>query len=381
MRRVAWEWRKLFGLPALWVFVGLCLILNGLLLAGPSAQDRGFFHDTSADAATLGQRVDEEFLAGLDALPHTEHRDILRQSVEGLENTLASYDTGELTRFYQNLMEGDPLAQSWMAWKYDLLQERVDHLAQTGAALDVYAGPITHDSHYYLYNTLFRVLVAEGALLGLLCAIYLVGYEDMAGTQTLICASCTGRRLWRDKVVAALAAALGLYALLALLTLGPYLMLWDYRGIWWASVSSQFNYFTDMLFSRPFLTWADFTVGSYFVAMVVAGAGLVLVFTLMGAVAGLLIGHTYGAAIAVAVVCALLLGLGFGLADLGLWWVYLLINVSPVHLWLAIHGWFTELGQSGIVPWQETVVLGFNLLAGGGLTLLALRRFGRKDVA
>ena len=67
MRLVVWEWRKLFHLPALWVFVGLYLVLNGLLLSSPSAIDRAFFHDTSADAAALGQRVDEDFLAGLDA--------------------------------------------------------------------------------------------------------------------------------------------------------------------------------------------------------------------------------------------------------------------------------------------------------------------------
>ena len=28
------EWRKLFHLPALWVFLGLCLAFNALLLAG-----------------------------------------------------------------------------------------------------------------------------------------------------------------------------------------------------------------------------------------------------------------------------------------------------------------------------------------------------------
>lgn len=381
MRLAVWEWRKLFCLPALWVFVGLCLVLNGLLLASPSAMDRAFFHDTSADAAALGQRVDENFLVGLAALPDTENRELLRQSVAGLENTLEDYDTGELTGFYQSLMEGDSLAQSWMEWKYDLLQERVDHLAQTGAALDLYVGPITHNSHQYLYNTLFRVLLTESVLLGLLCALYLVGYESLSGTQSLTCASRTGRRLWKSKTLAALAAALGLYALLALLTLGPYLLLWDYGGIWEGSVSSQFNYFVDMLYSRPFLTWTDFTVGSYFAAMIVAGGGLVAVFTLMGAAAGLLIRNTYGAAIAAAAFCALLLGLSSTLANLGLWSAYLLTTFSPVSLWLAINGWFTELGQSGLVPWQETVSLTLNLLVWGGLALLALRRFGRKDVA
>ncbi|MCF2677199.1 hypothetical protein I6E44_11940 [Pseudoflavonifractor phocaeensis] len=381
MRLAVWEWRKLFRMPALWVFVGLCLALNGLLLSSPSAMDRAFFNDTSADAAVLGQRVDDEFQTGLAALPDTENRELLRQSVVGLENTLEGYDTQELTNFYQSLMEGDSLAQSWIAWKYELLQERVDHLAQTGAALDLYVGPITHDSHQYLYNTLFRVLLTESVLLGLLCALYLVGYEGLSGTQFLACVSRTGRRLWKHKTLAALAAALGLYALLALFTLGPYLLLWDYRGIWDSSVSSQFNYFVDMLYSRPFLTWADFTVGSYFAAMIAAGGGLVAVFTLIGAVAGLLIGHTYGAAIAAAAFCALLLGLSSTLAALGLWSAYLLTTFSPVCLWLAINGWFTELGQMGLVPWQETVGLALNLLVWSGIALLALRRFGRKDVA
>lgn len=325
--------------------------------------------------------MDDEFQTGLAALPDTENRELLRQSVVGLENTLEDYDTGELTDFYQSLMEGDRLAQSWMAWKYELLQERVDHLAQTGAALDLYAGPITHDSHQYLYNTLFRVLLTESVLLGLLCALYLVGYEGLSGTQSLACVSRTGRRLWKHKTLAALTAALGLYALLTLLTMGPYLLLWDYRGIWDSSVSSQFNYFVDMLYSRPFLTWADFTVGSYFAAMIAAGGGLVAVFTLIGAVAGLLIRHTYGAAIAAAAFCALLLGLSSTLASLGLWSAYLLTTFSPVCLWLAINGWFTELGQMGLVPWQETVGLALNLLVWSGIALLALRRFGRKDVA
>lgn len=381
MRLAVWEWRKLFHLPALWVFVGLCLILNSLLLSSPSAIDRAFFNDTSADAAALGQRVDEDFLEGLAALSDTENRELLRQSAAGLENTLEDYDTQELTNFYQSIMAGDSLAQSWMAWKYDLLQGRVNHLAQTGAALDLYVGPITHDSHQYLYNTLFRVLLTESVLLGLLCALYLVGYEGLSGTQSLTCASRMGRGLWRSKTQAALVAALGLYALLALLTLGPYLLLWDYGGIWDSSVSSQFNYYIDMLYSRPFLTWMDFTVESYFAAMIVAGGGLVAVFTLMGATAGLLIRNTYGAAIAAVAVCALLLGLSSALASLGLWSVYMLTTFSPVYLWLTINGWFTELGLGGLVPWQETVSLTFNLLVWGGLALLALRRFGRKDVA
>ena len=75
MRRLlAYEWGKLFHLPALWVFLGLCLAFNGLLLiASISPYDRAFFNETSRTAKALGQRVDEDFLAGLDAMPATEN--------------------------------------------------------------------------------------------------------------------------------------------------------------------------------------------------------------------------------------------------------------------------------------------------------------------
>ena len=72
MSLVYCEWRKLFHLPALWAFLGLCLVFNGLLIATQSPYDRAFFNDTSADAELLGQRVDGEFLAGLSAMPETE---------------------------------------------------------------------------------------------------------------------------------------------------------------------------------------------------------------------------------------------------------------------------------------------------------------------
>ncbi len=101
MSLAVYEWRKLFRLPALWVFLALCLAFNGLLIATLSPYDRAFFNDTSADAAVLGQRVDDEFLAGLAALPDTENRELLRQSVTGLEDIFETYDTRELTDFYQ----------------------------------------------------------------------------------------------------------------------------------------------------------------------------------------------------------------------------------------------------------------------------------------
>ena len=168
MRLVVYEWRKLLRLPALWVFLGLCLAFNGLLMGTLSPYDRAFFNDTSADAAALGQRVDGDFLEGLSALPETENRTLLLQSVTGLEDIFETYDTGVLSDFYAGVVERSPLAVDWMTWKYSLLAGRVEHLARIDAALDLYAGPATHGSHQFLFGTLFRAILGESAILAML---------------------------------------------------------------------------------------------------------------------------------------------------------------------------------------------------------------------
>ena len=197
MNLAVYEWRKLFRLPALWAFLALCLAFNGLLIATLSPYDRAFFNETSQTAKALGQRVDEDFFAGLDAIPATENRDLLRQSVTGMEDIFETYDTGELSDFYAGVVEKSPLAVTWMTWKYDLLASRVEHLAQTDAALDLYAGPATYGSHQFLFGALFRAILCESAILAMLGTLYLLGYEGMHRAEGLACASRTGRKLRR----------------------------------------------------------------------------------------------------------------------------------------------------------------------------------------
>ena len=380
MRLAVYEWRKLLRLPALWVFLGLCLAFNALLIGTLSPYDRAFFNDTSADAAVLGQRVDDAFLEGLSALPETENRTLLLQSVTGMEDIFETYDTSTLSDFYTGVVEQSPTAVKWMIWKYGLLADRVEHLAQTDAALDLYAGPVTQGSHQFLFDTLFRAILGESAILAMLGTLYLLGYEGLHHTEGLTCSSRTGRKLQRVKALAALPLSMAFYGLLALCTLAPYFLLYDYGGIWEASVSSQFNYQVDMLVVRPFLTWGDFTVGQYLAAALALGAVLTAVFSLLAFVCGTLVHNTYLAALALGVVCFGGMGLISALGELGWWAAYLIACFQPVMVWLSCSAWFTELGLTAVLPWQETIASGLNLLLLGAGSLLALRRFDREDV-
>lgn len=380
MSLAVYEWRKLFRLPALWAFLVLSLLFNALLICTLSEWDRTFFNDTSADAALLGQRVDQAFCDGLAALPETENRTVLLQSVTGLEDSFETYDTGILKDFYTDVVKNSPTAVSWVAWKYDALSARVEHLAQTDAGMDLYAGPVTQGSHQFLFGTLMRSILGETAIAAMLGTLYLLGYEGMHRTESLACASRIGRRLQRTKVLAALGASLVLLALVAVPTLGLYFARFDYGGIWDASVSSQFNYLSDLMLIRPFLTWGDFTVAEYLAAALVLGAALTASFSLLAALCGTLVRSPYLAALVLGLLCFGGLGLTSALGNLKLWVGYVLSCFQPTIVWLCCGGWFTELGLNAVLPWQETIAVGADLLLLSAGTALALKRFRRKDV-
>ena len=380
MSLAVYEWRKLFRLPALWAFLALSLLFNALLICTLSEWDRTFFNETSADAALLGQRVDQAFCNGLSALPETENRSILLQSVTGQEDIFETYDTSVLKEFYTDMVENSTTAVSWMDWKYDTLSSRVDHLARTDAGMDVYAGPVTQGSHQFLFGTLMRSILGEAGIAAMLGTLYLLGYEEMHQTESLACASRTGRRLRKVKVLASLAASHVFLILVAAPTLGLYFARFDYGGVWSASVSSQFNYLTDMLLTRPFLTWGDFTVAGDLAAVLALGAALTAAFSLLAALCGVLVRSPYLAALVLGVLCFGGLGLTSALGNLKLWVGYVVSCFQPAIVWLCCGGWFTELGLNAVLPWQATIAVGADLLLLGAGTALALRRFRRKDV-
>lgn len=379
MRLLRYEWSKLARLPALWGVLALCLVFNCLLI-GSGDRWRWEWNETAAMTGGLGQRVDSGFLDGLRLRPQSEYRDYLLSAAEGMTDIYADYDLKSLSGFYNGYVKSSPTAAALMERKYDQLAGRIAHLSETGAAMDWYGGPASHNVHQFLYGVLMRAVLTEGAVLGMLSMLFLLGYENQQRTAAGVYASRTGRKLCRYKVLAGIVWALAVYLLLAVITLGVFLLFWDWGGVWGGSVSSQFNYIIDMLVRRPFFTWADFTAGSYLMSVVGLGGLLTVVFALLAAVCGTLVQNVYLSAL----VLTLLLCGGAAAqalcAQVGLWMGYALLTFQPVSVWLYVNGWFTELGLNAFVPWQETIGTGVGLTMLGLGAALSLSRFGRKDV-
>ena len=365
----------LVGIP------GLGFLLNLGFIFGQPVSQSNIFNSFSSCTALLGQRVDETFIEKLKLQPEVQNYSMILTAAEGMENIFETYDTSILKEFYQSVMESSPLASSWAGWKYDLLSKRVEQLAQREAAMDLYAGPVTYDVHQFLFGTLMRSILVQAATVAMLGTLYLLGYEKTHGTAGFLYTTRTGRGLLKIKVEAALLAVPLLFAAVALPALTVYFLRMDYRGIWQASVSSQFNYYIDLLLTRPFITWRDFTVGQYLAAVLVLGVFLIVGFALLAALSGVLCQNPYHAALVLVGLFAGGIMAASWLGEMRLWAAYdLALFQLPLTL-LSVNGWFTELGISGVLPWQETATVALNLLVLGTGTAGALKRFSRKDVA
>ncbi len=214
MRLLRYEWGKLARLPALWSALVLCLAFNCLLI-GSGDRWRWEWNETAAMTGGLGQRVDQDFLDGLGQQPQSEYWDYLLSAAEGMTDVYADYDLKSLSDFYNSYVKSSPTAAVLMECKYERLAERIAHLSETGAAMDWYSGPITHYVHQFLYGTLMRAVLTEGAVLGMLSMLFLLGYENQQRTAAGVYASRTGRKLCRWKVLAGITWALAVYLLLA----------------------------------------------------------------------------------------------------------------------------------------------------------------------
>lgn len=380
MLLLRFELKKLARLPMLWVFLALSLALNGILIASAYSSAPWLAFVADAVQAT-GPRTDAPaFAEGLAALPESALRDALAAQTAAPWNALEGYDAAALGAVHAQMLGlTGPLTEVFAA-KYEKLQPVTDAIAASGAPYDLYAGEATHDLQAHLTGVVYHAVLTEGILLAVLLTLFSLGYEVQNRTDLLVYATKAGRHITGAKLGASLLAGLACYAALLLLTLVPFALLFHLKAFLSMNVSSSFNYVQMGLIAKPFLTWRSFTLGQYLAATAALGALLIVVFALFAAVCGLLCRNTYFAFLLWFVCAAGMLALAMFCADKALWHGYFTGMFLPVPLWYEQQLWFTELGGNALIPWQETVGVLANALLFAALTLLAARRFHRKDL-
>jgi len=357
MRLYKWELVKLLSAPAMWVFLALCLIFNILIIAGESY-----------DAPSVNEL--SRYLAETGETRYTDGYDVFD-----------GYDTGYVAEIFVIKLKLSGSAESLIRYKYKKLQAAVIRNAETNVGTDIYADVYTkYVVHKTLFQTILLPLLVESALFALLSALLTLGNEHRQKTESVIYGSKTGRGITRYKQAAALTTAAIGFILLFGLTLTIYFSIWDFSGFWRSNVQSVNNFILDEAGQRPFITWISLNVAQYLAAVIILGFALTTVFCLIGTFTGLLTRNTYMGFILVMLIAVTTIAAIAFCANNGLGLVYIALLFSPVAVWFPCSGWLTDMGSWGAVPFHETVTIVINLLLFSVLTILAARRFKRKDV-
>lgn len=380
MRLLRFELVKLARLPMLWIFLAGSLLLNGFLTATDYAITPWFSYLSEALTVTGQRTYSPAFAEGLLTLPESESRDWLAEQTEAPQNALEGYDAAELGAFHAKMLGLSGAFEDLFLRKYDQLQPVIDEIAASGAPYDLYAGAATHDFQIHLTGIVLHAALTESILLAALLTLFSLGYESQNRTELLVYSTKSGRRIVCAKLAASLLAGLACYAVLFILTLIPFAILYHLGDFLNMNVSSSFNYLNAWMISKPFLTWRSFTLGQYLAATAALGALLTCIFSLFAAVCALLCRNVYTAFLAWFITAAGMLAAASFFAEQGLWGGYFAVMFLPVPVWFEQQLWFTELGGNALMPWQETAGTVASLALFAVLTLLAARRFGRKDL-
>lgn len=377
------ELKKLISMPMLWVFLVICLVLNfGIIFVNQyKLVDTPYFSYVGDTASVTGNVIGKEFSKKLSAMPDSANKSRLISETQNATEVYADYDAAALADAYIGLYEISGAGAELLSEKYGKLQTAVQKLDQAGAEFSLYSAGTTVQMHQLLFGTVFRAMITESCILAVLVMLYLCTYEYQNKTELMVYATKTGRGIYKYKFCTGIMSSVFCFTLIAFVTLAVYFCVFDYSGIWGSSVSSGFNFISDMIGVKPFITWIPFTVNGYLAVMLGLGLGLTLVFAMMGAFIGFAVRNSYVGTMLFFLLAMAMMTVPYIFSKAGIWSWYFLLQLTPVRIWFVIPEWLTDLGSVSVMPYHETVGIILNLLVWGSLVFGAYQYVKRKDVA
>lgn len=292
---------------------------------------------------------------------------------------LDEYDITEVGERYIAAVETPDRFAQLIRDKYVDMQAVVEQRGEDDEMLSLYYASSTYNMHENLFDTVVGWLLVEGMVISVLLALLSAGFEKGSHTEGIVYASKKGRNIFVNKLAASLTAGLGAYLLLTGITLLIYFNVHDYSGTWESSVSSFFNYRSDLYAGvRPFVTWQSHNILSYLFSKIGISMGLIVCFILMAFAIEMTIRNNYMSFFVLLILNASLVVLPM-LAYRGA--TRFFVVLSPVWLWLKHGIWFTDGDIDIVWKYFETVGLGISFIILALIVVLVMYRFKRRDLA
>lgn len=348
------EIKKLLREKLFVIFVAICLCLNiGLC----------FFYSNAR--AIVNRMSSEELL----------------QNGEKIYDELDGAALGK--EYYNERYVDSSILSRLMKEKYATLQNAIDLLNDEDAGLSFYAGEITPAVHEALFVYQLKTLLIECVLLISFLCLRTFSMERQNETVSLLYSSHRGRHIAVDKVLANGIMVFFYSAVLIAVSLTVFFCNWDFSGLWNMNVASSFNYVTEsneIIFHKPFITWASMTLKEYFVySLLLMGAILVVWWLISNIVALLVNNDLIGGILLAAFLCLPYFGMIlFPGLHLALPFCLSTFTLSTVIYYSQM--WFTDLGYYTLFAYQEMWIVLIHLLAAGFAIGFGFGCFRRKEL-
>lgn len=363
----------------LWVFLLLCMVFNILLIAG-NCYGSDYVSYVKEARQVTGNRLGAEFDSRAAKLPESDYKQDFVSEAKGAEDIFENYDTGELVQIYLSQYRITGWVADILEWKYQKQGQRVQELARQDASMDVAAAGMTEELFSFLFQKLCRAMVTEGMLLAVFMALYICGSEWMARTWPVVYTSRRGRAVQIEKLAAGALCAIASYVAITGVSSAVFAAVWKLGDIWEADMSTQFYSIASMGLKLPFIPWTTFTLRGYFMAVLAMGGIVVLVFYSIGYFWGLVMKNSYAGFVFLLASVALNFEWIMITGNNAWWGLYEAALWTPVAFWWFQPLWFSDMGISALVPWQECAVGLLCAIMAGVLLAAGLRYFNHKDM-
>lgn len=389
-------------MPAIWIFAAVCIGFNVFLffsdIISPSyeryvlktAHKTGYvlgdeFYSALEDVSASELTLSEISLSDWDKIDNQTFQDAqnLEDFISDTKDVSDVFDDYDITSVAESYIQTCGITNEWIAdamrEKYKNTQPYVEQKSANNESLTLYAASHTYYSFNGLFGTLMPAILMEGIVLAALITLFSVGYERMNSSELVVYSTRRGRNVMIPKVGVSLLCGIVGYFIIAAVSLGIYFATHDYSAIWNSSISSCFNYMSDLAAGlRPFTTYGSFTIWQYLLAVMGISVLMVIVFALMAFVIGMFQRNTY-AAFGILLVVNVATVISIMILSLNSVLHYILC-LSPIALWILQGMWFTDGCENILWTHFETVGTLGSLAILSIICLIVFKMFKRRNI-
>lgn len=258
------------------------------------------------------------------------------------------------------------------------LQDRVAQIKTDGEKDTLFFPGTVYQVHSFFYDTLFRAIIMESAILGALAMFFAVNNEFTHGTQNLAYTSRRGRRLTTDQLRAAMLTGMLIPICLMVIALPVFFLNYHFSNVWGSYISSAMNAEPHGMQTVPYVTFWPMTMWQYLWTHIGLALVVQAVFCLLAFAVSIFCRNNYVGFLAYALGWMITVNIPYVLP-----WntmIPLILWANPVIAWDNCTNWLTQIGICDAYPWYHLLIFLLGAITAAVAGFFGIRRFRRADL-